>query len=124
MVTVAMNGSDGFTFLRERERERRGRGRVERSRGLGGRRGTRRRRPGHRQKQEVAGVWLRAPATRLSSSWREEEDDWQWPVGWAELGQARATGKFLSLSFLFFYLFYYFYNFRALLKMPGHFQKS
>ena len=56
-----------------------------------------------RQKQEVAGVWMRAPAMRLSSSWREEEDDWQWPVGWAELGQARAIGKFLSLSFSVFY---------------------
>ena len=45
----------------------------------------------------------RAPATRSSSSWREEEDDWQEPVDWAELGQARATGKSLfSLSFLFF----------------------
>ena len=102
MVTVATNGGDGFALLRERERERRGRGRVERSRGPGGLRGTRRWRPGRRQKQEVAGVWLRAPATRLSSSWREEEDDWQWPVGWAELGQARATGKFLSLSFSVF----------------------
>ena len=67
-------------------------------------RGTCRRHLGHRQKQEVAGVWLRAPATRLSSSWREEEDDWQWLVGWAELGQARATGKFLSLSFFCFFI--------------------
>ena len=69
-------------------------------------------------------MWLRAPATRLSSSWREEEDDWREPVGWAELGQARATGKLLSLSFSVFYLFYYFCNFRALLIMPGHFHKS
>ena len=73
-------------------------------------RGTCRRHLGHRQKQEVAGVWLRAPATRLSSSWREEEDDWREPVGWAELGQARATGKSLfSLSFsvFLFILFQY-----------------
>ena len=41
--------------------------------------------PGRRQKQEVAGVWPRAPATRSASFWREEDDDWQ-PVGWAELG--------------------------------------
>ena len=39
-----------------------------------------------RRKQEVAGVWPRAPATRSSSSWREEEDDWQEPVDWAKLG--------------------------------------
>ena len=30
-----------------------------------------------RRKQEVAGVWLRAPATRSASFWREEDDDWQ-----------------------------------------------
>ena len=37
-------------------------------------------------KQEVAGVWPRAPATRSSSSWREEGDDWHEPVDWAEPG--------------------------------------
>ena len=42
--------------------------------------------PGHRRKQEVAGVWPRAPAMRSSSSWREEEDDWHEPVDWAEPG--------------------------------------
>ena len=56
-----------------------------------------------RQKQEVADVWPRAPATRLSSSWREEENDWREPVDWAELGQAKAAGKSLfSLSFSVF----------------------
>ena len=81
----------------------------------GGVRGTRRRRPGCRQKQEVAGVWPRAPATRLSSSWGEEEDDWQEPVGWAELGQARlhsevSAGGFSSFPsiFVFCNLFCYF----------------
>ena len=33
--------------------------------------------PRHRRKQEVAGVWPRAPATRSASFWREEDDDWQ-----------------------------------------------
>ena len=33
--------------------------------------------PGRRRKQEVAGVWPRAPATRSASFWREEDDDWQ-----------------------------------------------
>ena len=62
----------------ESQRRERGTGRVGKVRGGRGRVcGTRRRRPGCRQKQEVAGVWLRASGTRLSSSWREEGDDWQ-----------------------------------------------
>ena len=46
------------------------------------------------------------------------------------LGRAAWAGGLRQVSpcsfspFLFFYLFYYFCNFRALLKMPGHFQKS
>ena len=42
--------------------------------------------PGRRRKQEVAGVWPRAPATRLSSSWREVEGDWQGQLGCTVLG--------------------------------------
>ena len=51
-------------------------------------------------------------------------------AGASGLGRAGGLGglrqvKPCSLSlFLFFHLFYYFCNFRALLKMPGHFQKS
>ena len=71
-----------------------------------------------RRKQEVAGVWPRALATRSSSSWREEDDDgkasrlgrarWAGPsqVGWASTGKAQ-VGFPLSLFFdlfLFFYL--------------------
>ena len=54
-------------------------------------------------------MWPRASATRLSSSWREEEDDWQEPVGWAELGQARRQVSPLTLSLsLFLFAFIYF----------------
>ena len=48
-----------------------------------------------RRKQEVAGVWPRAPATRSASFWREEDDDWQGQsagpsqVGWASTGKAQ-----------------------------------
>ena len=57
-------------------------------------------------------MWPRASATRSSSSWREEDDDWQgqWAgpsqVGWASTGKAQ-VGFPLSFSFdlfLFFYL--------------------
>ena len=65
-----------------------------------------------RQKQEVAGVWPRAPATRSASFWREEDDDWQGQsagpsqVGWASTGKAQVASLSLSLFdlFLFFYL--------------------
>ena len=45
--------------------------------------------PGRRWKQEVAGVWPRAPATRSASSWREVDDDWQA----SRLGRARWLGQ-------------------------------
>ena len=67
--------------------------------------------PGRRQKQEVAGVWPRAPATRSASFWREEDDDWQGQsagpsqVGWASTGKAQVA----SLSLFYFYLFLFFY---------------
>ena len=64
-----------------------------------------------RRKQEVAGVWPRAPATRSASFWREEDDDWQGQsagpsqVGWASTGKAQVA----SLSLFYFYLFLFFY---------------
>ena len=43
----------------------------------------------------------------------------QWAARWA------GPGKWLDpFSLSFFLFFYYFCNFGALLKMPGHFQKS
>ena len=38
---------------------------------------------GRRQAGGGRGACLRAVATRLSSSWRDVEGDWRWPVGWA-----------------------------------------
>ena len=67
--------------------------------------------PGRRQKQEVADVWPRASATRSSSSWREEDDDWQGQlagpsqVGWASTGKAQ-VGFPLSPFFLIVFFFY------------------
>ena len=64
--------------------------------------------PGRRQKQEVAGVWPRAPATRSVSFWREEDDDWQGQsagpsqVGWASTGKAQVG---FPLSFFDLFLF-------------------
>ena len=60
-----------------------------------------------RRKQEVAGVWPRAPATRSSSSWREEEDDWQGQsagmsqVGWPAQVRPRWASPSLPFSDLF-----------------------
>ena len=62
--------------------------------------------PGRRRKQEVAGVWPRAPATHSASFWREEDDDWQGQsagpsqVGWASTGKAQVAS--LSLFFICF----------------------
>ena len=85
--------------------------------------------PGRRQKQEVAGVWPRAPATRSASFWREEDDDWQGQsagpsqVGWASTGKAQVAS--LSLSFcLFVSVFLFNCNCWALLKILKRFQKS
>ena len=81
-----------------------------------------------RQKQEVAGVWPRAPATRSSSSWREEDDDWQGQsagpsqVGWASTGKAQVAS--LSLFFLFVSVFLFNYKCWALIKILKRFQKS
>ena len=66
---------------------------------------------GRRQKQEVAGVWPRAPATRSASFWREEDDDWQSQSTWAEPGKAQVNFPLslsLSLSLSLFYLFLFF----------------
>ena len=66
--------------------------------------------PGRRRKQEVAGVWPRAPATRSASFWREEDDDWQGQsagpsqVGWASTGKAQVG---FPLSFFYLFLFFY-----------------
>ena len=58
-----------------------------------------------RRKQEVASVWSRAPATRSSSSWWEEDDDWQSQSTWAEPGGWASTGKAqVGFFLLFFYL--------------------
>ena len=62
---------------------------------------------GGQGKQEVAGVWPQAPAMRSSSSWREEDDDWQGQsaapsqVGWASTGKAQ-VGFPLSLFLICF----------------------
>ena len=81
MAALDDDGGDELLLGGDGERAiggKRGIGRVGKVRGGRGRVcGTHRRRPRCRQKQEVAGVWLRAPGTRLSSSWREEGDDWQ-----------------------------------------------
>ena len=83
--------------------------------------------PGRRRKQEVAGVWPRAPATRSSSSWQEEEDDWQGQstgpsqVGWASTGKAQVAS--LSLFFLIVSVFLFNCNCCAL-KILKRFQKS
>ena len=55
-----------------------------------------------RRKQEVAGVWPRAPATRSASFWREEDDDWQRQQ--AGPAQVRPGGLLLSF-FCFLFLF-------------------
>ena len=57
-----------------------------------------------RGKQEVAR--MRAGGERVPlSSWREEGDDWHWPVSWAgtEPGQQVAQVSPGSSSFLFFF---------------------
>ena len=56
-----------------------------------------------RQKQEVAGVWPRAPATRSASFWCEEDDDWQGQsVGPSQVGwPAQVRPRWASLSLLF-----------------------
>ena len=65
-------------------------------------------------------MWPRAPATRSSSSWREEEDDWQGQstgpsqVGWASTGEAQ-VGFPLSL-FLICLLFYFFLQLLGFIK--------
>ena len=65
-------------------------------------------------KQAVAGVCSHAAATRALSSWREVEDDWHWPVGWAGLlghwarpaAQCQAAVTQVSFfPFLFSFLF-------------------
>ena len=66
-------------------------------------------------------MWPRAPATRSSSSWREEDDDWQGQsagpsqVGWASTGKAQVV----SLS-LFFDLF----MFSIFLQLLGFIQNT
>ena len=83
--------------------------------------------PRHRRKQEVAGVWPRAPATRSASFWREEDDDWRGQsagpsqVGWASSGKAQVA----SLSFfLIGFSFLFNCNCWALIKILKCFRKS
>ena len=97
---------------------------MERSRGPGGLRGTRRRRPGvgRSRRWPACGCGRRPRASRPPGERRRMTGSGQWAgPSWARPG--RQVSSFLS-PFSVFYLFYYFCNFRALLKMPGHFQKS
>ena len=111
---------------RAREGERATR-RVGRMRGgRGGVRGTRRRvrGVGGSRRWPACGRGRRPRASRPPGERRRTTGSSQWtgPSWWARWA---APGKYLfSLSFSVFHLFYYFCNFRALLKMPGHFQKS
>ena len=103
VVTTANGGEGRARPSRERVREMRGRVRED-ERVTWGSAWHPWTSPGHRQKQEVAGVWPRAPATRSSSFWREEDDDWQGQsagpsqVGWASTCKAQ-VGFPLSLFF-------------------------
>ena len=126
VTTTANGGEDRARPSRERVREMRGRVREE-ERGTWGSAWQPWTSPGRRQKQEVAGVWPRAPATRSSSSWREEDDDWQGQsagpsqVGWASTGKAQ-VGFPLSL-FLICFCFLFFLQLLGFIKNTKMFPK-
>ena len=82
-----------------------------------------------RQKQEVVDVWLRAPATRSASFWREDNNDWQsqyaGPSQVAGPAQVRPGWASLSLYlFLFVSVFLINCNCWDLNKILKRFQKS
>ena len=126
VTTTANGGEDRARTSRERVREMRGRVRED-ERVTWGSAWHPWTSPGRRQKQEVAGVWPRAPATRSSSSWREEEDDWQGQsagpslVGWASTGEAQVVS--LSLFFWFVSVFYFFLQLLGFIKNTKMFPK-
>ena len=126
MVTVATNDGDGFALLQEREQERRDMWEEWSGRGVQGvgvalvdASGASAEVGGGRHVAAGAGhaplVLLARGGGRLAGASG---------LGRAGgLGGLRQVSSVLSLLFCF-YLFYYFYNFRALLKMSGHFHKS
>ena len=91
--------------MRERERGEEEMGTGESERGAGRRVASSRRSRRRGEKQEVAR--MRAGGERVPlSSWREEGDDWHWPVSWAGLlGQARPHSARPQVSSLFLFLF-------------------
>ena len=102
-------------------------GRVGRKRGRrGGRRGTRRRLQGvgGSRRWPACGRGRRPRAPRPPGERRRTTGISQW-TGPSRVGWWAAPGKCLFfLSFFVFLFIYYFCNFRALLKMPGHYHKS
>ena len=114
MATATASGGDGSARAGERERERaaeegRPRERVREVRGGAWHRaGHPGRRGSEAGRQEVAGRVRARRGHMPLSSWREVEDDWHWPVGWAGLlghWAARlhvSTGKYFPFVFLFY----------------------
>ena len=127
VTSTANGGEDRARPSRERVRETRGRVREE-ERGTWGSAWHPWTSPGRRQKQEVAGVWPRAPATRSASFWREEDDDWQrqqaGPSQVAGPAQVRPRWASFSLIFLILFLFSIYLIYFELVKILTHFVKS
>ena len=135
VVTVAASGGDELRSGRARGRGRRGGERGERSRGSKGLRGNARGVQAVEEAGEQGGGGARVRRAQLllcllARGRRPGCPWWAGPPGvlasWAVTapGQVSQVGFSLCSSFCFINVFYYSINFRSLLKMPGHYQKS